>query len=451
LRLLAGVDEQALAQVPGERARYTALGGVLLGTAVIAAFSMWMAFGQTLGRGSWIAVVPALAWGVFILNLDRWLVSSATGTSMRSRFSTLLPRLVLAVFFGIVIAEPLVLKVFETAVVQRVNEQRGHQIDAYESLLKRCNPTTGAVVPSDACADATLTVSEPTAASVEAELARVEAQAASLQRIVDRDAVKYAALNDLARRECNGDRGPGLTNVFGEGPNCGRLRAEADQYARTHQIEHNVAVLAGLRTTIGRLQTQAANAAQRYERAVTSAIRAAVSEHRSNFKEIGLLERFEALHQISSRSLFLRLAVLFITLLFVAIDCLPVLVKMFSGTTHYDRIVGATADGGERAAVAAVDARTRAELAEHEVELFRIDLEVQVRKDEIASQIKSRAARASIELSDAADEYEQWARSRFGRRQDGLVSVDVPPAPRVAPDLDLVTPPPKLNGVHASK
>ena len=60
IRVLAGVDERLLDRVPQERARYTGLGGVVLGTATIAAFSMWFAVSQLLGFSHPLIVVPVL-------------------------------------------------------------------------------------------------------------------------------------------------------------------------------------------------------------------------------------------------------------------------------------------------------------------------------------------------------------------------------------------------------
>jgi len=82
IRVLAGVDEKLLDKVPQERARYTGLGGVVLGTATIAAFSMWFAISQLLGFSHPLIIFPVLIWFFFILNFDRWLVSSALGLGL---------------------------------------------------------------------------------------------------------------------------------------------------------------------------------------------------------------------------------------------------------------------------------------------------------------------------------------------------------------------------------
>jgi hypothetical protein len=66
--------------------------------------------------------VLVLGWGLLVLNLDRWLVSSASGSQWHTRMAVFVPRLMLATLFGVIIAESIVLRVFETAVEQHVQD-----------------------------------------------------------------------------------------------------------------------------------------------------------------------------------------------------------------------------------------------------------------------------------------------------------------------------------------
>ncbi|WP_244204482.1 DUF4407 domain-containing protein, partial [Streptomyces africanus] len=84
LRALTGVDEELLARVRYERSKYTALGGVVLGTSVIAAFSMWNFATEALGGVSFVALVPTVIWMLFVLNLDRWLVTPQPNARRRA-------------------------------------------------------------------------------------------------------------------------------------------------------------------------------------------------------------------------------------------------------------------------------------------------------------------------------------------------------------------------------
>src|SRR5262245_5868970 len=267
IRVLAGVDEALLARVPQERARYTGLGGVVLGTATIAAFSMWFAISQLLGFSHPLIAVPVLIWFLFILNFDRWLVSSAMGSGWRRRLPTLLMRVTMALLFGVIIAEPLVLRIFQTAIEQHIRDEREHQLADLRSRLLECNPLStapgGAAAPPG-CAGYVLTFSTTPGAMIE-ELAARRADADTLQATIDADSQELARINDLARRECVGDSGPGLTGRFGVGPNCRRLREQADTYEATHPIAPNVAKLAELRGQISALETSVSSGRADFE------------------------------------------------------------------------------------------------------------------------------------------------------------------------------------------
>ena len=79
LRSLIGVDERLLDRVWEERARYTCLGAIVLGTATMAALSMLDALDQMFGPIWPVLVLVALFWGAFICGLDRWLIASTHG------------------------------------------------------------------------------------------------------------------------------------------------------------------------------------------------------------------------------------------------------------------------------------------------------------------------------------------------------------------------------------
>jgi Domain of unknown function (DUF4407) len=423
LRVLAGIDETILDRVPSERPRYTALGGVVLGTAVIAAFSMWTALHQVLDKAPWTIILPALIWGLFVLNLDRWLVSSSSGTGLRSRASVFVPRLIVAILFGLIIAEPLVLRIFETAVEERVREDRQQELVTYGSQLEACNPvpdadgTAGKAAQSPDCSELGLVVEVPTASSLQVELDRLREQETSLARTVSADKEKLAALNEKARLECNGTPGPGLTGLIGEGPNCARLRTEADDYRATNKIDQNVERLGQLGIEIRRLAGAVRKASENHEQRLQSTISAKVAERASNQREIGLLERFEALGKLTSTNTLLKMAVLLITLFFITIDCLPVIVKFLSGTTHYERMVETRLVSREHVFGQETKTSELERTAELDVERDQTHASAQIRKDEIADTVRLRAAERDAELNARIDELTSRNLQRFAKNK----------------------------------
>ncbi|WP_203872378.1 DUF4407 domain-containing protein, partial [Planomonospora parontospora] len=265
LRILAGVDEGILDQVPLERTRYVGLGGVVLGTAVVAGISMWFALSQVLGGAHIAMLIPTVIWGLIVLNLDRWLVSTVTGLWQR-RLLMLIPRLLVAVILGFIIAEPLVLRVFETAVVQHVVDERQAARNTERDRLVACNPSAPTATPPQRdCRNAQLLASTPAVEA--AQLTQLQDQATKLKAQVDAANERHAHLIDQATDECAGRRGSGLSGKEGWGPRCQRLQNEADGFKTRSRLSENTEKLQALNTQIaelsGPLTTKRADYGQR--------------------------------------------------------------------------------------------------------------------------------------------------------------------------------------------
>jgi Domain of unknown function (DUF4407) len=408
LRVLVGVDEQLLAKVPSERARYTALGGTVLGTASIAAFSMAMALAQVLGGFAVFLLLPALIWGLFVLNLDRWLVASSAGSRWHRRAAILLPRVALAVFFGIVIAEPLVMRVFQTAIEQHIRTERQQELTNLGSLLLRCNPEPSATeqyraaVESPECENNLLPFAESAQATA-VELAAKRTQAERLQQTIEGDARQLAALEDLARRECAGTAGPGLTGARGRGPECLRREREADDFRTSHRIEESNKQLAELRDEIGELQSQVSAAQTNYQNGLEAEIASQVDKRAASHGPIGLLERFRAMHELISVNSFLTIATWCVRMLFIVVDCLPVLVKFFGGTTGYDRLVDVRLASAQRVHQETVRTNEVVVTADLEVQQHRAEAHKQQRRAEIDLQTREHEAGIHARIDQATD------------------------------------------------
>ncbi len=400
LRSIAGVDEALIARVPQERARYTALGGVVLGTALIAAFSMFFAISEAIGTSSGWVIVPTLIWGLFIFNFDRWLISSSVGLHWHRRYGTLIMRVLMALLFGIIIAEPLVLRVFQSAIVKSIQDQRTADLATLRTKLVHCNPESdvpgGAPVPAG-CNGYVLTF-PVTPGSAQAQLAAKRADATKLSAEITTDTKALAALNDDARLECLGVSGPGRTGQRGVGPNCNRLRAEADAYAKAHPIATETAQLTALQKDIQTLEAQVATEQGTFEQQRTQMIDQTVAIAESHQGTIGILERMGALSKLARSSTTLLLGTWAVRLLFIMIDCMPILVKFFGGITTYDRLVDrelANADAAH-----AADLETAGDERYAALRRRRDEIDVELR--EHRAELGSRVSRA---VHDLATEY----------------------------------------------
>ncbi|MFI9560093.1 DUF4407 domain-containing protein [Nonomuraea endophytica] len=345
MRVLAGVDEDLLDRVPEERPRYTSLGGVVLGTAAVAFVSMLAALVMVFG-GGWtllVAVPIALLWSALVGNFDRWLLASGHGVmTWGKKLAVMFPRLVVASLLGVIIAEPVVLAVFDSAVQEQVKRSRSTANLAYEDALKRCNPAPDAagVIPAApaGCRSRALSLAGAPTERL-AERARLQRQHDDLAKKVAADRKELVRRQDLARRECNGTGGAGLTGRAGEGPNCARNRAEADAFERDGRLAANTATVAALNDRLTRLNADLGAASTIYAGALSARIQQKVAERRAQQGHIGLLERLEALGVLKERSGMLFASIWLVTIFFIVLDVMPALVKFLSPTTTYDVLV----------------------------------------------------------------------------------------------------------------
>lgn len=419
MRLITGVREPILDVIPSERTRYTALAAVMMCTATFGGFSMFFALSEVMGSAEFWFVPLAMFWSCFILCVDCWLVSSSTGTRWRTRASVLLPRLAVAMFIGAFIAEPLVLRVFQTAIVSQVHDQREQAIDELRTALIACNQVPGAtaaVPPGVSCGGMSLGIPSPAAASVQ-HLAALKGQASTLQAAIVQENAEILRQEDRVNAECNGTKGNGLTGIAGDGPACRQDSQYLAQYRATYPIDSQSAQLATFDQQINSLQADISAEQTAYRGALAKAIDARLAQETSPDSAIGMGERFEALGKISLSSGFIGVASWFVRIFFVLIDCLPVLVKFISGTTPYDRLAGTETATAER--IFARKASAREAEAEEEISLQLHEAKVRAagRKREIDLELQRHDVDQETRKEEAIDEL--WRRKLDARRFSG--------------------------------
>ncbi|MEU2559469.1 DUF4407 domain-containing protein [Streptomyces longispororuber] len=396
LRTLTGVDEELLARVGYERSKYTALGGVVLGTSVIAAFSMWNFATEALGRVSAVALVPTVIWMLFVLNLDRWLVTPQPNA--RRRVGPLLTRLLIAVLLGAVIAEPLVLRVFQTAIEEHVADERTDTIDQLRTNLVRCNPvpsTTRTVTP-EGCGKTYVLSFGKTPGERAEELSALRSDATVLQKRVDRDTGKLERLDSEVRDECRRLIRIAATGLYQRTSECLRLRAKAREYRMTHRTEENERRLARMNSRISTIEAQQTASRGAFLKARADGVERRLEEERAHQQEIGVLERMRALEELATGNPVLFVGIWLLRLLFVLLDVLPVLVKYLSGESAYDRMLTSASNSG----VKIHDAEVR--LAEHramaDLEMAQDAIEQEVRRHRAESEAAAREHAAAMNI-----------------------------------------------------
>ena len=141
LLTVSGASRDVLKDAPKERTKQIAMGAVLVSTAAIAAVSATYALHLALHLPMPFAAVGGLAWGLVILNLDRWLVVSTP--RLKTKWGTVamaLPRVVLAVLIGAVISTPLTLAVFSAEIEAEVKMMAAEAENDFNSQLESRQP-----------------------------------------------------------------------------------------------------------------------------------------------------------------------------------------------------------------------------------------------------------------------------------------------------------------------
>jgi Domain of unknown function (DUF4407) len=417
LRVLIGVDEALLDRVWEERARYTCLGAIVLGTATMAMLSMLDALDQIFGADWPALILVALFWGVFICGIDRWLIASTHGTH-GGRWRIFTPRIFLALLFGVIIATPLVLTVFGSEVVSQAQNDQSNALVAYESQLKLCNPLPGkGASVASGCSQFRVPVSNP-AIGLSQAIASEQSQLRKLNGVIDSDNAQIAHLNTIARDECNGAKGPGLSGVVGVGPNCNTDRRKANNFTSSSNVGQLQSEATDLNQKIAAQTVTAGQQTQTYATNISNAIAKLVATKKAQQGRIGLLNRIDALGELAAAHLVIAVAAILLGVFIIAVDCLPVLSKMMSGTTQYDKVLGFRLRAAEHMAAEATKVSERQATSRYEVELKEIESRVSAELQRIEETSRFDRAQRDAELdqkiANLAAEYRRMAYPEAG-------------------------------------
>ena len=120
-----GGNIEVLQEMPTEQNRFFGYGTVICMTAIFATLSSGYAFSLLMDDKSnyFILLVPALAWGTFIFVLDRFfIVTISNAGSFWGKFLRASPRLLLAIFIGMLISKPIEFRIFQ----REINDELGN-------------------------------------------------------------------------------------------------------------------------------------------------------------------------------------------------------------------------------------------------------------------------------------------------------------------------------------
>ena len=350
---LSGAHAETLKLVPSERPRFESLGWSILITSGLAAVSMWFALATTLSVNGIAAVPIALLWGLVIMGIDRWLVTSMPIDSTR-KFALAAPRVVLALLLGTLISTPLVLRIFQAEInaqiatmqqnnysaflKQQQRSQVAQQVSTYSNELEYLNnviSSKGAVTPNFS--------SDPQIVTYTKQLTSLQSQLATWSQ-AESQALKEYSCQKYGGADCpKAGIGPAakasLSSYNQARAQVSNIQGEIDQVQQ--QIKARDTALTSTTASAAQIRLQQAVAQKpvvenEYQTAVQRQNQLQASFYAQNQASHGLLTRLEALSELSDSNMTVAIARLLLFLLFLVIECLPVTVKLLQQPGHYE-------------------------------------------------------------------------------------------------------------------
>ncbi|MBB2944294.1 hypothetical protein FB565_004023 [Actinoplanes lutulentus] len=336
---LSGADPDLLAACPhGERVKYVGLGGAVLTTSVMSAVSCGFALHMAMDLPIALCVVLAIAWGMAIMNLDRWLISGTQRhATLKQNLLLAAPRVLLGVLIGLVVSTPLTLRIFQDEINAELKVMQRESQDAFAKLL-----TTDArftQIPALSGSVQKLQAELDRGPDVSGDPTVQQAQAA-----YDKVNLAYTKARALVICEDDGTCGTGRP---GEGKSYrlkveDRDRLEAERTEMKAELDEAEVTAQSTRATslqqmqadlnVTRSKLNEANAAKKAAQGEFSA-----AEDENN----GLLARMNALGRLGDKDLTMGLAHLVLILFLAAFEVLPVVFKILLGAgvpSVYDRL-----------------------------------------------------------------------------------------------------------------
>jgi hypothetical protein len=340
---LSGANRQILDSTANDRAKYVGMGTLILLPGVMGAVSMTFALTTALNLRLAVALPFAVAWGLAIICMDRVFVV----TLQRKRNWLAIPRILLALLLGFVISTPFVLQIFRPEIEQQI--------------IKLQNQAANQFIGTNA------------SNKVAGQIAKDKATISQLQT-----AIKAGATPDLAgdptlkglNAQLQKDQSSESTwynqwqcQLYGTSQGGGKCRAGNGTLAQHSETEYNhyVAQVASEQQAITAREKaltdsaeahQTATAAQDQKQLATAQQQLLTDQNlqaaqtatfiSKNKQDTGLLIRLKALDIVTAGNTTLEETRWLLFALFVAIDLMPVLIKVmmnWAAPSNYEKLL----------------------------------------------------------------------------------------------------------------
>ncbi len=298
--MCTGTPIGVIEKYPTEHNKFIGIGATIFFTALFAGLSGGYALYYVFAGSPFavcFAIVFGILWGLAIFNLDRYIVSSINKTAKGIRqFYQASPRLIFAVLIAIVIARPLELKIFEKEIKEVL---KSRYLREQQARITRVQDSF-----SDKYA---------------LELEQIE----KLQKEYDEVTNEVTLLREELKSEVFGQMTGKTSGVVGFGTYA-QQKQEVIQ-AKQQREDYLASRLTELESFINR---------QKSQEGINDQLMLIDSRLDARVSTAGFADRNWALGQLTEGGDGVNNssanAVMFITLLFVAFECAPILVKLLS-------------------------------------------------------------------------------------------------------------------------
>jgi len=292
---LSGVDLTVLNRCPTDRNKYLSIGATIFFTGLLAGIACAYAL-FTVFESFTISILGGLIWGATILNLDRYLIlSMKLKKGIGPKLFQALPRLILAILIAMIIAKPLELKLFESEINEVLIERAAQsQIDKEAEIHQ----------------------------SFSTRIAPFEGQRGKLNDQMQIWRERSNFLIDEANKEADGTGGSNRRNM---GPIYAAKKRDAE------------GALVKLNLGSSQLTPQIDSLSKKISQLEFERLASITSIKQDT--PSGLASRLWALGILYKNERSLLLAGLFVTLLFISLECAPILTKLISSDSPYDYVL----------------------------------------------------------------------------------------------------------------
>ena len=309
---VAGPDPEDLRDSALERTRYSVMGMSVCVTSMFATGAVPAALALATGRFNPIFLVFGVIWGFFVFNLDRWVISIIDYKSFRPDLSTtplervavwlrklalLIIRLAIATLIGLSISEPVIMLIYRTEIITQVHKDQAAQRAQAATLVNKDPKYGQELQPYQTALNAAATAKKQAQADVNMANKALDAE----------------------------EGGTGGTHSVGVGPRSAERRAD---------LNRANAELRDATATFNQAQR-----AYNKELGTIAAEKAADLASRTKTIDVtpGLLDREQALSELAHQYQSVNDAVRVLRGLILLVDVSPVLLKMASPGSVYEK------------------------------------------------------------------------------------------------------------------